>query len=323
MKVLVTGAAGFVGRRLCQDLSGAGHVVRALVHKSDSAGVDATEIITGDITDRAIAAAATKGVEAVVHLAGRAHVMKDRAGNPLAEYRRVNVDGTREVLDAASLSGVLYFVLASSVKAVGEMSDGAWNGATIPRPVDPYGISKLEAESLVREHSGAVSTCILRFPLVYGPGMRGNMLRLFDLIDHGWPIPVGTNNSRSILFVGNATAAITRVLEVASASGRLLQGGPFFLADGPATSTASLVRDIGDALGTQGHTLRLPTELLRRFVSRHQYASPGSTRLGAIINRLGGSLEVDEQEFGNAFAYTPPFTRESGLAETARWFRSQ
>ena len=321
MKVLVTGAAGFVGRRLCRDLHDAGHIVRALVHKSDSAGVHASEIMTGDVTDRVIAAAAAQGMEAVVHLAARAHVMKDRVGNPLAEYRRVNVDGTREVLDAAGLSGVSYFILASSVKAVGEMSDGVWTSATIPHPVDPYGVSKLEAELLLRDRD-PISTCILRFPLVYGPGMRGNMLRLFDLIDRGWPIPVGMNNFRSVLFVGNATAAITRVLDVASTSGLHMKGGPFFLADGPATSTASLVRDIGCALGTQGHSVRLPIGVLRRLLNPRSSVSSGSTRLDAILNRLGGSLAVDEGEFGNAFAYTSPFTRESALAETARWFRS-
>ena len=319
MKVLVTGASGFVGRRLCDELAESGHTVRALVRSRNSPPFQAADVMHGDVTDATVAATATGGMDAVIHLAARAHVMMDHAPNPLAEYRRVNVGGTRLMLNASAKSGVLCFIFASSVKAVGETSTGKWNTFTVPKPVDPYGTSKLEAESLMRGQAKPMSTCILRFPLIYGPGMRGNMLRLFELIDQGWPLPVGADdNARSLLFVGNATAAIRRVLQVAAAR-ESIQSSPLFVADGPSISTAELIERIAAALGTSARTIRLRENLLRG-VARVSDPFTKAT-LTRILNRLLGSLEVDQHEFEDAYDFTPPYTTQKAMEITARWFR--
>lgn len=229
------------------------------------------------------------------------------------------------MVDAARQSGASGFALASSVKAVGEMSNGAWNSATVPKPVDSYGASKPEAETMPRERGGAMRISILRCPLVYGPRMRGDMLRLFQLIDKGWPIPVGdTKNARGLLVVGNSAAAIRRVLEVTRATDLGTPNVPVFLAAGIPISTAARLRDVAHVLGASGRTFSAPIRTRGRLFGSGRPAAGGcATGLGAIVNRLAGSLEADEREFGDVFAFTAPFTREDGFAETVRWFRSR
>jgi UDP-glucose 4-epimerase len=169
--------------------------------------------------------------------------MDDTAGDRFSAYRRANVDGTRAVLDAARAAGARTFVFASSVKAVGERSETPWTESVEPRPVDPYGVSKLEGERVVLG-AAAIRAVVLRLPLVYGPGVRANMLRLFRAVDSGWPLPVGgVKNRRSLLYVGNLVAAIRRALEVDRVR------GTYFLADGEGASTEDLVRAIARALG--------------------------------------------------------------------------
>ena len=137
------------------------------------------------------------------------------AADPLAEFRRANVESTALLAGVAASTGAR-FILASTVKAVGEGNSVAWTEETPPAPVDPYGVSKLEAERVVRDVAGKHGTraAVLRFPLVYGPGVKGNMLRLFRLVDRGVPLPFGSvANRRSMLYVGNLVAAIRSVLE--------------------------------------------------------------------------------------------------------------
>ena len=325
MNVLVTGATGFLGSRLCRELVDDGHRVRGLARNPPRAPLSDVEFVGGNITDPVAVSAAVRGMDAVVHLAARAHVMHDAAADPGAEYRRVNVDGTRLLLDAARRTGVSYFLFCSSVKAVGEVSTHAWNSRTIARPLDFYGVSKRDAELLVAEKLGQLASTTLRFPLVYGPGVRGNVLRLFDLIAKGWPVPVGTGaNARSLLFLGNATAAIRRVLQESGASGARTPSGPFFVADGVATSTQRLVHEIANSLGVEPRTLPVPVRTLQRLarVSGLATTTRGQRALG-IIGRLTASLEVDPNEFVDAFGFTPPFTMRSGLDETAAWYLSR
>jgi nucleoside-diphosphate-sugar epimerase len=324
MRVLVTGASGFVGQQLCCELATDRFTVRAFARRAPRDRLPGNaELVQGEITDERAVRAAVDGVDAIVHLAARAHVMRDPAADPLAEFRRVNVDGTRLLAAAARDASVKHIVFASSVKAVGDASSTPWTSATPPFPVDAYGTSKLEAEQilLVNSRDAKPHISVLRFPLVYGPGMRGNMLRLFQLIDRGWPIPVGRPaNARSVLFVGNAVAAITHVLKrVASESMQPAASRPLFVTDGPGQSTAMLVQAISDALGVPNRTIPLPSGALSRVARITDRLT--RARLGATLDRLLGSLEVDEREFQQEYDFQPPFTLQQGMEITAGWFR--
>jgi nucleoside-diphosphate-sugar epimerase len=281
--------------------------------------VDEALTITGLDDVRGLAAAAA-GASAIVHLAARVHVMRDRAADPLADYRRVNVEGTRAVLEAAATTGVRRFVFVSSVKAVGEATEVPWSDDETPAPVDPYGISKLEAERLALETSPGlgVETVVLRLPLAYGAGVRGNMLRLLQLVDRGVPLPFGgLANRRSLVFAGNVAWAIGQVLATAGIAGRT-----FFLSDGEDLSTPELIRRIAMALGRPARLVSIrPALFAAAGLVGDALARFGPFPLSsAVARRLTGSLLVDASGFARV-AGAMPFSVDEGLAETARWFR--
>jgi nucleoside-diphosphate-sugar epimerase len=253
--------------------------------------------------------------------------MHETAGDPIVEFRRVNVFGTRIVRDAAVAAGVKCFIFVSSVKAVGEQSIQPWTSKTLPQPLDAYGMSKLEAEQLFTNTAfTTINPTIVRLPLVYGPGVQGNVLRLFNAVQRGVPIPVGlARNARSMVYVGNVTAAIRLALESPDGKPTRIAPTPFFLSDGPAISTESLVRMIARALGRKAHLTRIPIPVLRgvaNIADRLLVVLSDVPRLTPAIDRLVGSLEVDGTEFERVFSFTPPFSLEQGLESTARWFMS-
>ena len=210
----MTGAAGFIGGRLRAALADQRCDVRALVLDGESVPGSAAIRWRG-AEDRAAIDTATRGVDAVVHLAARAHVMEDSEPDVLAAYRRVNVDGTRAVAEAQPLQASR---ASSSSARQGrrQRHRNPLDSTTVPTPTDAYRISKREAEEVVERIAARSGMCaaILRFPLVYGPGMRANMLRLFDVVNAGMPVPVGKASRRSMIFVGNAAAAIGTVFEI-------------------------------------------------------------------------------------------------------------
>jgi nucleoside-diphosphate-sugar epimerase len=321
-KVFVTGANGFVGSRVCADLVGAGWAVSGLVRRIDSRLPAGVEPIVGDFDDPGALKRGMLGTSAVVHLAGRAHVMKETAADPLGEFRRVNVEGTRRVLEEALCANVERFIFISSVKAVGEASTQPWTETTPPRPVDPYGISKLEAERLIRDRTVGTALCatILRLPIVYGPGVKANMLRLFELVDRGVPLPFASvRNKRSLAFLGNVSFAIVKVLSSPNVKSEL-----FFVCDRECLSTPALIREIGKALGRPARLLPFPSEIFEFIGSASGKLSTvlPLPSLHASVNRLLGSLEIDASKLTSVTGFTPPFSLAEGLAETAAWFRT-
>lgn len=320
--VLITGASGFLGGHVSRRLMASGWKVRGLVRPGREPAPGVEPVTAADLGDAAAAARAVAGVEAVVHLAARVHVMRDTAADPLAEFRRVNVEGTRVLLDAAIAAGVRSFVLASSAKAMGEWTDAPWTEETEPRPADPYGVSKLEAERLVLERAAGTGTAatVLRLPLIYGPGVRANVLRLFDLVWRGMPLPFrGIDNRRTLLFSGNAAAAVEAVLGSPAAAGET-----FFVSDGRSVSTPMLVRMIAAALGKPARLVPLPLGLLRVSAKLGDVLARAIPfpLTSAAVARLTGSLEVDSSRLTRLTGFRPPYTMEQGLAETAAWYRS-
>jgi nucleoside-diphosphate-sugar epimerase len=234
--------------------------------------------------------------------------MRESAADPLAEFRRANVESTSILADEAGGAGVRQLVLASTVKAVGEGNSAAWTEDTPPAPTDPYGRSKLEAERVVREAAErhATGAAVLRFPLVYGPGVKGNMLRLFALVNRGVPLPFGSvANRRSMLYLGNLVAAVRAVIETPP-------GGTetFFVSDGRDLSLPALIRMISEALGKPARLLPVPPSLLRLVLT------------AAEAERLIGSLTVDGSKLSRTTGYRAPHSVEEGLRVTAGWYRS-
>jgi len=321
MIIAITGASGFLGGYSAPWLAARGHRIVAVTRAAGVAAAPGIEVrrlppAAGEEEWAAVFA----GCEAVIHLAGRAHVMRESAGDPLAAYREANVETTRRALIGAALAGVGAFVYASSVKAMGEATTSPWNEDAPPAPVDPYGVSKLEAENLVREDGRrlALPTVSLRFPAMYGPGMRGNLLQLFAAVARGIPLPLGgLENRRSLLFAGNAAAA----LEVA-ARGCGRAGAVYFVSDGEDVSTPDLVRAIARALERPARLLPVPPWLFRaagRIGDGLASVLPcpiTSTR----VQRLMGSLQVDSTRFRRDLGFEPPYTLAEGMRATAQWF---
>lgn len=307
--ILVTGSTGFIGQAVCRGLLEAGARVRGSSREGGPhpvAGVERVQL--PDPLDRRGVRSAVAGADAIVHLAARVHVMREDAADPLAEFRRANVEGTAILAEEAAAAGVRPFVLASTVKAVGEGNASAWTEETTPAPADPYGISKLEAEEVVRVAAlrHGAGAAILRLPMVYGPGVKGNILRLFALVDRGTPLPFASVvNRRSLLYVGNAVAAVRAVLEHPPGGAET-----FFVSDGRDLSLPTLIRMIGDALGKRVRLFSVPPSLLRLVLP------------AAEAERLIGSLTVDGSKLSRMTGYRRHHAVEEGLRATAEWYRT-
>jgi len=240
------------------------------------------------------------------------HVMRDAAADPLAEHRRLNTEATLRLARSAARQGVKRFVFMSSVKVNGEctVSASAFSERDAPAPADPYAVSKWEAEQGLAELAAvsALETVSLRPPLVYGPWVKGNFLRLLQLLNLRLPLPLASvANSRSLIYVGNLSAAVERTV-LARTSVR----GSYLVSDGVDLSTPELVRMLGAALGKPARLAPFPPALLRVLGA----ALGKSDEVGRVIE----SLRVDSSGFAQAFQWVAPFTVEQGLKETAGWF---
>jgi nucleoside-diphosphate-sugar epimerase len=308
--LLVTGAGGFVGLALCPVLEQAGYRVRRAL-RSPSADAAAHDVVVGDIGPATAWDEALHGIDTVIHLAARAHVMRDATADPLAEYRRVNTLGTLALAQAAGRASVRRLIFVSSIKVNGEMTtQRAFNEADAPQPVDPYGVSKWEAEQALCSAASCsgLATVILRPPLLYGAGVKGNFLTLLDAIACGVPLPFAMiDNRRSLLCVNNLVDAITCCINHPAAA-----GNTYLLADDEDVSTPGLIRAVADALGRPARLLPCPTSLLK-------LAGLLSGKSNAV-SRLLGSLQIDSRKIRHDIGWRPRHDLAHGLRLTAEWY---
>jgi len=316
MNTLVTGAPGFIGSILCRRLKMAGWLVRGTLLASENpaslpAGVHPTVI--EPLGKETAWAAALEGIDTIIHLAARVHIMDDVAADPLTEFRRANTEGTLRLAREAARVGVKRLVFVSTVKANGEETGRAYTPDTSPNPTDPYGISKWEAEQGLRqiESDSGLEVVVVRPTLVYGPGVRANFLNMMKVISKGIPLPLASVvNKRSLTYVGNLVEALARC-----ASHRAAAGRTYLLSDGEDVSTPELVRRTAAALGVRSRLFPFPPSLM--------HMAGKLTGRRDATNRLLGSLTVDISMIRRELEWAPPFTMEQGLAETAAWFLRQ
>jgi nucleoside-diphosphate-sugar epimerase len=306
--VLVTGAGGFVGHALCADLVSRGAAVRGAGRsvRKVSAGVEIAVVKSVDEnTDwRGVLA----GCDAVVHLAARVHVVQEVATHPLAEFRRVNTQGTLNLARQAAASGVRRFVFISSIGVNGaETFQLPFAAQDRAAPHSPYAVSKYEAELGLQALAAetGMEVVIIRPPLVYGPGAPGNFGSLMRWLRRGVPLPLGAiHNQRSLVALDNLVDLIVTCLNHPDAANQT-----FLVSDGEDVSTTELLRRMGQAMGRPARLIPVPARWLKLAA-----ALVGKQD---VAQRLCGSLQVDIEKTRRLLGWTPPLSLDEGLRRAA------
>jgi nucleoside-diphosphate-sugar epimerase len=315
MTILVSGANGFVGSAMCSRLADREIPYRAAMRIPDVEQMHLDSVMIGSVDGRTDWNDALRGVRAVVHLAARVHVMRESSNVPLAEFRRVNVHGTENLARQAAHAGVKRFVYASSVKVNGEATTTGrpFRADDVPAPEDPYGISKFEAEQVLRRVSieTGMEVVIVRPPLIYGPQVRGNFEVMMRWLARGVPLPfAGTSeNRRSLIGLDNFVDFLERCIYHPGAANRT-----FLVSDGQDLSTAELLTRLAIAMGAKSRLFRLPDGFLRFGL---QIMGKGD-----VYRRLCGSLQVDIQKTKYMLDWYPPISVDEGMRQVSSNFRS-
>ncbi len=311
MNILVTGANGFVGKNLSTQLEISAHNVTRAVRK----GSLPNEISIGDIGSDADWTTALHGVECVIHCAARAHVMNESSADSLQAYRAVNVIGTRRLAEQAAQSGVRRLVYLSSIKVNGESTEPGrpFLDSDVPAPQDSYATSKWEAEQVLWEISkqSGLEVVIVRPPLVYGPGVKGNFARLVSLVRKGMPLPFGSvNNKRSLVGLDNLVDLLIRCIDHPAATGQV-----FLVSDGQDLSTSELVGFLAEVLNKKTKLIPVPQKLLL-FLGKLTGRLPQ-------VQRLVDSLQVDIHRTCELLEWSPPVPVLTGLKQMVAPFKVQ
>jgi nucleoside-diphosphate-sugar epimerase len=312
--IFVSGANGFVGKALCPHLKERGFRTRSLLRtKAGRTSTGTSDVfVIDEIGPTTNWGSAFDGIETVVHLAARVHVVQDLSRDPLGEFRKVNVFGTERLALHAARAGVKRLVFVSSIKVNGEQTFGKpFSELDPPDPKDHYGMSKWEAEQAL--HRVAIQTgleiVILRPPLVYGPGVKGNFLSMLNAIRLGIPLPFGgILNSRSLLYLENLVDAIVLCIKHPSAIGQT-----FLVSDGDAISTSELLLSLSAVLDTPQRIFPLHCSILK--------FGGGLIGKRAALERLLGSLVVDDSKIRSQLGWRTPFSLSVGLEKTGAWFK--
>mgnify|MGYP000327232155 FL=1 len=305
MNILLTGATGFVGSRLADLLlHRTSHQLTSAVRRQGTV-VCGQEVVVDSLNADTDWSKALLSQEVVIHAAARAHVMSDQASDPIEEYRKVNVEGTLNLARQSVESGVKRFVYISSIKVNGEQTAPGrpFTERDALAPSDPYGVSKMEAEEGLMElaRNTELEVVIVRPPLVYGPGAKGNFASMLNLVTRQLPLPLGSvNNKRSLVALDNLVDLIITCVEHPAAANQV-----FLVSDGQDVSTTELFRAVARAMGKSSRLLPIPASVL----------VIGAAVLGkkAVAQRLLGSLQVDISKARDLLDWEPPLTLEEGL----------
>jgi nucleoside-diphosphate-sugar epimerase len=305
MKVAVTGASGFVGRALVGHLSKQGHVVTPVVRSPQ--GLQGERVVA-DI--EALASCGSWGVDAIVHLAARAHVLRETAADPLAEFRKVNSSAAIELARSAAASGVRRFVFMSTIGVNGDHTQAGrpFDPDDAPDPQGPYALSKWEAELGLRDVAArtGLELVIIRPPLVYGAGAKGRFASLVKWLRRGVPLPLGlVRNRRHFVSIDNLTDFVGLCLSHPAAAGET-----FLIADAESVSTPDLARLLASKMGKHPRLLPMPPALLKagaRLIGQERAA-----------RSFLASLEIDLEKNFRLLGWSPPVTLEQGLARAVR-----
>lgn len=310
MRFLVTGASGFVGRALCAELLAREQSVRAVLRTESNLPGNIEQVLIKSVHSKTDWTEALQGIDVVVHLAARVHIMHDDADHPLEEFRRVNVAGTEHLARSAAANGVKRLVYVSSIKVNGESTSKGKKmiETDVPSPQDPYGISKMEAEqALLRTaQETGLEVVIVRPPLVYGAGVKGNFAQMLKVLAKNVPLPLNSvENQRSLVYVGNLVDAL-----ILCATHPAAVGQTYLVSDGEDISTPDLLRQLGAAMGHPARLLPCPLILLK--LAAQLVGKSGQ------IDRLLGSLQIDNRKIRNELNWAPPYSLEHGLCTTAK-----
>ena len=310
--ILITGANGFVGRALCVEAKRRELAVRGAVRTPASLPAGIESCIVGGLDGNTDWTEALRDIGVVIHLAARVHVMRERVGDPLVEFLKANLDGTVNLARQAARAGVRRFVYVSSIKVNGECTAGnhAFSELDEPAPQDPYAVSKWRAEQALREieRETGIEVVILRPPLIYGAGVKGNFLNLLHVVYKGRPLPLaGVHNLRSLLYLGNFVDALLLCAKHPAAAGRT-----YLLRDGEDISISGLINHLAAGMGKKLDLFSLPMWLLRggaALLARQE-----------SLDRLVGSLRIDDALIRKELGWQPAFSVQDGLRKTAEWY---
>ena len=310
MSVLLTGATGFIGTELCQHFTHLSKIrIRVALRASNPAYPQAT--VVSSIDRHTDWTTALQGIDTVIHLAARAHQIKDTAPNPEQAFYEVNTAGTANLVRQSIEAGVKHFIFISSIGAMATLSDDVLTADSPCRPDTPYGLSKLAAEqALIQQTQGTGMTyTIIRPPLVYGPGNPGNMARLIKLVNTGLPLPLGAiHNRRSLVALPNLVDLITTCLTHPAAANQT-----FLVSDNEDLSTTDLLRRLAKALDKPARLIPVPMPIIQS--TAQIIGKP------ALAQRLCGSLQVDISKTQTLLGWTPPVSVDQGLRLTAQHFQ--
>jgi nucleoside-diphosphate-sugar epimerase len=316
-RIVVTGATGFVGGAVLVRLSALANFELIAAVRKPLSGLPAaaTSVLVAALKVDTDWRQALQAANVVIHCAARVHVMDDQSSDPLAEFRKVNVEGTLNLARQAAAAGVSRFIFISSIKVNGE---GTTLGAPYiadaqAGPVDPYGISKMEAEQELQALAAAtgMEVVIIRPVLVYGPGVKANFLSMVRWLNKGIPLPFGAiHNQRSLVALDNLVDLIVTCIDHPAAANQT-----FLVSDGDDLSTTELLRRMCEALDKPARLLPVPSRLLE----------VGAAMLGkkAFCQRLCGSLQVDISKTRELLNWTPPVSVDEALRKTAKHFLEQ
>lgn len=313
MRVLVTGANGFVGHAVCTELARRGFAVRGAVREVAAAvGLPGEVVQIADVRADADPSPAFAGVDVVVHLAARVHRMRDNVPEPLAEFRAVNSFGTTRIARAAAAQGVKRFVYLSSinVNGISTRPGQPYTADDAPAPVEPYGVSKHEAEQALRELAAVtgLEVVIIRPTLVYGPGVKANFFTMMRWLHRGVPLPLGAiDNRRSFVALDNLVDLIVTCVQHPKASNQT-----FLVSDGEDLSTTELLQRTAAALGRPARLIPVPVRALRAVAPLLGKAD--------FAERLCGSLQVDIGKTRQVLGWARRVSVDAGLKQAAQYF---